>query len=83
MVKISKAGHTQRQLRVTERLTSVWAALSDPTRREILDLLRERLRTTGELADELPTSRFAIMKEILWKENKGISHRVEIGRQDV
>jgi DNA-binding transcriptional ArsR family regulator len=45
-------------------LTPVWSALSDPTRRAILDFLRERPRTTGELADLFPTSRFAIMKHL-------------------
>ncbi len=43
---------------------SVWSALSHPIRRQILDLLRERPRTTGELASEFPVSRFAIMKHL-------------------
>jgi DNA-binding transcriptional ArsR family regulator len=42
----------------------VWTALSDSTRRQILDLLRERARTTGELAARFPTSRFAVMKHL-------------------
>ena len=49
---------------VSEELTPVWTALADPTRRAILDLLRERPRTTGEIADEFPTSRFAVMKHL-------------------
>jgi len=55
-----------------EQLAPVWAALSDPTRRKILDLLRERPRTTGELADEFPTSRFAIMKHLNVLETAGL-----------
>lgn len=47
-----------------DHLAPVWKALSDPTRREILDLLRERPRTTGELADAFPSSRFAVMKHL-------------------
>ena len=43
---------------------ALWRALSDPTRRQILDLLRARPRTTGELAEAFPTSRFAVMKHI-------------------
>ena len=49
---------------VSEELTPVWTALADPTRRAILDLLRERPRTTGEIADEFPTTRFAVMKHL-------------------
>ncbi|MBL8239853.1 MAG: metalloregulator ArsR/SmtB family transcription factor [Bryobacterales bacterium] len=45
-------------------LVTVWAALADPTRRRILDLLRERPHTTGALADEFPSSRFAVMKHL-------------------
>lgn len=43
---------------------AVWRALGDPTRRRILDLLRERARTTGELAEEFPVTRFAVMKHL-------------------
>lgn len=42
----------------------VWAALADPTRRAILDRLREGPRTVGQLTDEFPTSRFAIRKHL-------------------
>ena len=43
----------------------VWKALSDPTRRRILDLLAERPRTTGELSSSFPSlSRFAVMKHL-------------------
>ena len=43
----------------------VWRALADSTRRALLDLLRERPRTTGELCAEFPAlSRFAVMKHL-------------------
>ena len=45
-------------------LTPIWKALSDPTRREILDLLKEQPRTTGNLCDAFEVSRFAIMKHL-------------------
>lgn len=45
-------------------LTLVWKALSDPTRRTILDLLKERPRTTGELCAAFEVSRFAVMKHL-------------------
>jgi len=48
-----------------EQLTPVWKALSDPTRRGILDLLKERPRTTGELSENFDQlSRFAVMKHL-------------------
>src|SRR5262249_19229529 len=37
----------------------LWRALADPTRRRILDLLRERPRVTGEIAAQFPISRIA------------------------
>jgi len=47
-------------------LNSLWKALSDPTRRHILDLLRQSPRTTGEIskvfAEEM--SRYAVMKHL-------------------
>ena len=46
-------------------LEDVWRALSNPTRRAILDLLRSGPRTTGDLADEFSDlSRFAIMQHL-------------------
>ena len=42
----------------------VWRALSDPSRRRILDLLRRRPMTTGELCLEFDFSRFAVMKHL-------------------
>ena len=45
-------------------LADLWRALSDPTRRSILDLLREAPRTTGDLAAAFPSSRFAVMKHL-------------------
>ena len=42
----------------------VWQALSDPTRRRILDLLRAGPATTGQICEEFPLSRFAVMKHL-------------------
>jgi len=43
----------------------VWKALSDPTRRAILDLLRDGPRTTGDIAAGFPdVTRFAVMKHL-------------------
>jgi DNA-binding transcriptional ArsR family regulator len=43
----------------------VWRALASAHRRRILDALRERRRTTGELVQVLPElSRFAVMQHL-------------------
>ncbi|HXI22005.1 MAG TPA: metalloregulator ArsR/SmtB family transcription factor [Gemmatimonadales bacterium] len=47
-----------------EDLAPVWKALADPTRRAILDLLRQAPRTTGDLADRFALSRFGVMKHL-------------------
>jgi len=42
----------------------VFRAIADPTRRQILGLLRQRPRTVGELAGNFQTSRPAISKHL-------------------
>lgn len=42
----------------------VWRALADATRREILDRLRVRAHTTGELAELFEITRFGVMKHL-------------------
>ena len=43
----------------------IWRALADPTRRRILDLLRDAPRTTGTLVAAFPeVTRFAVMKHL-------------------
>jgi len=43
----------------------VWKALADPTRREILDLLREGPRQTTDIVERFPElSRFGVMKHL-------------------
>lgn len=51
---------------------AVWKALADPTRRSILDLLRERARTTGELSEAFEVTRFAVMKHLGVLEHAGL-----------
>ncbi|NOT42448.1 MAG: helix-turn-helix transcriptional regulator [Alphaproteobacteria bacterium] len=45
-------------------LDDVWRALANPYRRRILDVLRERPRTTGGLADALQENRFLVMQHL-------------------
>ena len=43
----------------------IWKALADPTRRQILDLLRDGPRQTSEIVDAFPElSRFGVMKHL-------------------
>jgi DNA-binding transcriptional ArsR family regulator len=48
-----------------DSLDEVWKALSDKTRREILDLLRDTPRRTTEIVEAFPhLSRFGVMKHL-------------------
>ena len=50
---------------MAEDLDNIWKALSDPTRRTILDLLRKGPKTTTELVEAFPDmTRFAVMKHL-------------------
>jgi DNA-binding transcriptional ArsR family regulator len=43
---------------------SLWLAMSDASRRQMLDLLRRRPMTTSELCEHFAFSRFAVMKHL-------------------
>ncbi|MEL7471709.1 MAG: metalloregulator ArsR/SmtB family transcription factor [Planctomycetota bacterium] len=63
-------------------LEPVFKALADPTRREILDLLRSARRTTGELSRAFPElTRFAVMKHLRVLESAGLVTTAKDGRQ--
>ena len=65
-------------------LDPVWKALSDPTRRAILDLLRQGPRTTTEIVDAFPhLTRFGIMKHIDVLREAALIETREEGRQRV
>ena len=50
---------------MADELDKVWKALSDQTRRTILDLLRSGPKTTTEIVEAFPDmTRFAVMKHI-------------------
>jgi DNA-binding transcriptional ArsR family regulator/uncharacterized protein YndB with AHSA1/START domain len=60
----------------------VWKALSDPTRRAILDLLRQGRASTGDLAGAFPAlTRFAVMKHLSVLEAAGLVVTRKEGRQ--
>ena len=59
----------------------LWRALADPTRRRILDLLRERPLTTGEIAAQFPVSRIAVMRHLEVLSEAGLAVSRKRGRQ--
>src|SRR5215468_6700055 len=64
-----------------EDTAPVWRALADPTRRRILDLLRERPRVTGEIAAQFPISRIAVMRHLDVLSQAGLVTSRKRGRQ--
>ena len=50
---------------MTDDLDPIWKALSDPTRRAVLDFLRTGPKTTTEIVEHFPDmTRHAVMKHI-------------------
>jgi DNA-binding transcriptional ArsR family regulator len=65
-------------------LDGVWKALSDSTRRSILDLLRQGPRTTTQIVEAFPhLSRFGVMKHIEVLREAGLIHTREERRQRI
>lgn len=75
------AGRTTRK---GDSLDPVWKALSDPTRRTILDVLRDRPRTTTEIVERFSQlSRFGVMKHLEVLRQAHLVSTREAGRQRV
>jgi DNA-binding transcriptional ArsR family regulator len=65
-------------------LDPVWKALSDPTRRAVLDVLRDRALTTTEIVELFPhLSRFGVMKHLEVLRQSHLVQTREAGRQRV
>ena len=65
-------------------LDGVWKALSDPTRRSILDLLRTGPLTTTEIVEAFPhLTRFGVMKHIDVLRSADLVHTREERRQRI
>jgi DNA-binding transcriptional ArsR family regulator len=72
------------QPRPADELDPVWKALSDATRRAILDYLRDRSRTTTEIVETFPhLSRFGVMKHLDVLRQANLVSTREEGRQRV
>lgn len=59
----------------------VWRALADPTRRAILDLLRERPRITGDISSRFEISRIAVMRHLQVLADAGLVTSRKHGRE--
>ncbi len=69
---------------MADDLDPVWKALSDPTRRTILDLLRPGAKSTTEIVDAFPEmTRHAVMKHIDALRNVGLVIKREDGRRRI
>jgi DNA-binding transcriptional ArsR family regulator len=64
---------------VTTYTDTVLNALSDPTRRSVLELVAERPRPVGELADALPVSRPAVSQHLRVLRDAGLLAETRIG----
>lgn len=69
---------------MAEETDQIWKALSDPTRRSILDVLRKGPKTTTEIVEAFPDmTRHAVMKHIDVLRNAGLVVTREDGRRRV
>ena len=67
-----------------EDLDHIWKALSDSTRREILDMLRDGPRKTTEIVEQFPQlSRFGVMKHLEVLRAAGLVKTRSTGRQRI
>jgi DNA-binding transcriptional ArsR family regulator len=60
-----------------------FAALGDPRRRRIVELLADRSRSVRELADELPISRPAVSRHLRLLKDAGLVGEVPAGTQRI
>ena len=69
---------------MAKNLDHVWKALSDPTRRDILDLLREGPKLTTEIVEQFPElSRFGVMKHMDVLREAGLINTRAEGRKRI
>ncbi|TWT96059.1 Transcriptional repressor SdpR [Botrimarina colliarenosi] len=63
---------------------AIWKALADPTRREVLDALRDGPKLTGEIVERFPhLSRFGVMKHLDVLREAGLVLTREEGRKRI
>ena len=64
-----------------DRVGAVFAALSDPTRRQVVQCLAEAPATATELAGRVPVSRQAVAKHLNLLDEAGLVNGVRAGRE--
>ncbi len=64
---------------MVNHLDATLAALADPTRRRVVELLRERPRRAGELAGAVPTSAPAMSKHLRVLRASGLVEEARAG----
>jgi DNA-binding transcriptional ArsR family regulator len=60
-----------------------WSALADPTRRAIFELIAERPRPVGDVADHLPVSRPAVSQHLKVLKDAGLVVDRPIGNRRI
>ena len=69
---------------MTEDSDQIWKALADPTRRQILDLLRDSPRGTTDIVEAFPQlSRFGVMKHLDVLRDSGLVMTRSEGRRRI
>lgn len=69
---------------MTQELDHVWKALSDSTRRDILDMLRDGPRQTTDIVERFPRlSRFGVMKHLDVLREAGLVNTRSEGRHRI
>lgn len=66
---------------VVDKLSPIFAALSDPTRRMIVDRLVRGKATINEIAEPFAMSQQAISKHLAYLEKARIIEKTRVGRQ--
>ena len=56
----------------SDTLVDIWPALADPTRRLLIDRLAAGAKTTSQLCEGMPMSRFGVMKHLAVLERAGV-----------
>jgi DNA-binding transcriptional ArsR family regulator/uncharacterized protein YndB with AHSA1/START domain len=70
-----------RRAELENEMAPLWRALADPTRRRVLDLLRDRPRTTGAIASHFTISRIAVMRHLEVLASAGLVTSRKRGRE--
>ena len=79
--RVTRSGLTMfRYLAKYIHVNHVFKALADPTRRRVLELLREQPRSAGELADHFPVSKPTMSAHFAVLQEAGLIEAAKTGR---